>query len=223
MARSLNHRLLVLRRAFLAAILACAAAGAGIARADGAPVILVVGDSISAGYGLPAGSGWVALLQQRLAAEHRPHAVVNASLSGDTTAGGRVRLDALLSRYRPAITIIELGGNDGLRGGSVYAMRQNLDAMTVAAQEAGSRVLLVGMRMPPNYGTAYVQRFDATFAEVAKAHKIALTPFFFEGFADNDAMFQADRVHPVAAAQPKLLDNVWRELRPLLDATGKAR
>lgn len=213
----------MLRRAFVTAILACAAVGARIAFAESAPVILIVGDSISAGYGLPAGSGWVALLQHRLASEHRPHAVVNASISGDTTAGGRARLDALLTRYRPAITVIELGGNDGLRGGSVDAMRQNLDEMTVAAQKAGSRVLLIGMRMPPNYGMAYVRRFDATFAEVAKAHKAALVPFLFDGFGEDDAMFQGDRIHPVAAAQPKLLDNVWRELKPLLGATGNAR
>ena len=214
---------LVLRRVFLAAILACTVVEARIALAQGAPVILIVGDSISAGYGLPAGIGWGSLLQRRLAAEHRPHAVVNASISGDTTASGRARLEALLTRYRPAITVIELGGNDGLRGGSVDAMRQNLEAMTVAAQKAGSRVLLVGMRMPPNYGTAYVRRFDATFAEVAKAHKAALVPFFFEGFGEDDAMFQGDRIHPTAAAQAKLLDNVWQELKPLLDAKGTVR
>jgi acyl-CoA thioesterase I len=209
---------MMLRRAFLVAILAFAIA-ARIASAESSPVILVVGDSISAGYGLPAGSGWVSLLQERLKQEHRPHTVVNASISGDTTAGGRARLDALLARYRPAITVIELGGNDGLRGGSVAAMRQNLDAMTIAAQKAGSRVLLIGMRMPPNYGPAYVERFDATFAEVAKAHQTALVPFLFEGFGENEAMFQPDRIHPVAAAQPKLLDNVWRELKPMLSAT----
>ena len=211
----------MLRRFFLAALLA-AVASAGLAHAQSARVILVLGDSISAGYGLPAGSGWVKLLERRLADEHR-YTVVNASISGDTTAGGRARLEPLLTRHRPAITIIELGGNDGLRGGSVDAMRQNLDAMAIAAQKAGSQVLLVGMRMPPNYGAAYVQRFDATFAEVAKAHKAALVPFFFEGFAEDDAMFQGDRIHPVAAAQPKLLDNVWRELKPLLDAGGKGR
>lgn len=212
---------MMLRRSFLAALLTvCAAARLAIGASG--PVILVLGDSISAGYGLPAGSGWVTLLQQRLATEHDPHTVVNASISGDTTAGGRARLDALLARYRPAVTVIELGGNDGLRGGSIDAMRQNLDAMTAAAQKAGSRVLLVGMRMPPNYGPAYVQRFDATFAEVAKAHKAALVPFLFDGFGEEEAMFQPDRIHPVAAAQPKLLDNVWRELKPLLGATGRA-
>jgi len=186
-----------------------------------APAILVVGDSISAGYGLPPGAGWTTLLQKRLADQHYPHRVVNASISGDTTANGRARLDALLAQLRPAITVIELGGNDGLRGGSLDAMRANLDAMVVEAQKAGSRVLLVGMQLPPNYGPAYVQRFDATYADVAKARKAALVPFLFDGFGDDNTMFQPDRIHPVAAAQPKLLDNVWRELKPLLGAPAK--
>ncbi len=188
-----------------------------------APVILIVGDSVSAAYGLPPEAGWATLLQERLVAERFPHRVVNASISGDTTAGGRARLDALLAQHRPAITVIELGGNDGLRGGSLDAMRANLDAMAAAAQKAGSRVLLVGMRLPPNYGPTYVQRFDGTFADVAKARKIALVPFFFEGVGEDNAMFQADRIHPVAAAQPKLLDNVWRELKPLLGVPAKVK
>ncbi len=188
-----------------------------------APVILIVGDSISAGYGLRPGAGWATLLQQRLEAGHYPHRVVNASISGDTSAGGRARLATLLAQHRPAVTIIELGGNDGLRGGSLEALRGNLDAMAAMAQKAGSQVLLVGMRLPPNYGPAYVQRFDATFADVAKARKIALVPFMFDGFGENNALFQPDRVHPTAAAQPKLLDNVWRELRPLVDTPGKTK
>jgi acyl-CoA thioesterase I len=201
----------------LATALLCSLAVA----APPAPTILVVGDSISAGYGLPPNSGWTTLLQRRLVTEHYPHRVVNASISGDTTANGRARLDTLLAQHRPAITVIELGGNDGLRGGSLDAMRSNLDAMVVAAQKAGSRVLLVGMQLPPNYGPAYVQRFDATFADVAKARKAALVPFLFDGFGDDNAMFQPDRIHPVVTAQPKLLDNVWRELKPLLGAPGK--
>jgi acyl-CoA thioesterase-1 len=192
-----------------------------VAAAPAAPTILIVGDSISAGYGLPPDTGWTTLLQQRLATQHYPHRVVNASISGDTTAGGRARLDALLAQDRPAITVIELGGNDGLRGGSLDAMRANLDAMVVAAQKAGSRVLLVGMQLPPNYGPAYVSRFDATYADVAKARHVALVPFLFEGFGDDNALFQPDRIHPVVAAQPRLLDNVWRELQPLLGAAGK--
>lgn len=195
---------------------------ASAAAAATAPTILVVGDSVSSGYGLPPDSGWTTLLQQRLAAERYPHRVVNASISGDTTAGGRARLDALLAQHRPAITVIELGGNDGLRGGSLDAMRGNLDAMVATAQKAGSRVLLVGMQLPPNYGSAYVGRFGATYAEVARARHAELVPFLFEGFAADDSMFQGDRVHPVAAAQAKLLDNVWRELKPLLGAPGNA-
>jgi acyl-CoA thioesterase-1 len=187
------------------------------------PAILVVGDSISAGYGLPRDTGWTTLLQRQLLADHYPHTVVNASISGDTTAGGRARLDALLAQYRPVVTIIELGGNDGLRGGSLDAMRANLDAMTVAAQKAGSKVLLVGMRMPPNYGPAYGQRFSATFSDVAKAHAVSLVPFFFEGFAGDDAMFQADGIHPVQSAQGRLLDNVWPQLQPLLAAKANRR
>jgi acyl-CoA thioesterase-1 len=183
-----------------------------------APVILLLGDSISAGYGLPAGVGWASLLQQRVDAQRLRYRIVNASISGDTTAGGRARLSALLKQYRPAITIIELGGNDGLRGGSVDAMRDNLSAMTSAAQSAGSRVLLIGIRVPPNYGAAYGERFAATYAEVARVRKTALVPFLFEGFAEDDAMFQADRIHPLAAAQARMLDNVWPSLAPLLTA-----
>ena len=188
-----------------------------------APVILVVGDSISAGYGLPAGAGWTTLLQQRLATDHYPHRVVNASISGDTTAGGRARLSGLLDVNRPAITVIELGGNDGLRGGNLDAMASNLDAMTVAAQKAGSRVLIVGIRLPPNYGADYVRRFAAIYGDVAAKRKTAVVPFFFEGFGDDDAMFQPDRIHPVAAAQTKLLDNVWSALKPMLGAPAQEK
>jgi len=187
------------------------------------PVVLVVGDSISAGYGLAAGSGWTDLLQRRLAAEHYPHRVVNASISGDTTAGGRARLDALLQQHRPTVTVIELGGNDGLRGGSLEAMRANLDAMTVAAQKAGSRVLLIGMQLPPNYGRDYGRRFDQAFSDVAKAHKVALVPFLFAGFGEDNAMFQPDRIHPMASAQSKILDNVWPHLQPLLSTAATSK
>ena len=211
-----------LRRIAAVAILLCIFS-APAAAPPRPPLILVVGDSISAAYGLPAGSGWTSLLQKRLTAERYPHRVVNASTSGDTTATGRARLPSLLSEYRPAITVIELGGNDGLRGGSIDAMKANLDAMVAAAQKAGSRALLVGLRMPPNYGAAYVRRFQATYGEVADKRKAALVPFLFDGFAEDDAMFQADRIHPVAAAQPKLLDNVWPALQPLLTASGAKR
>ena len=211
---------MITKRSITALLLALCVSCAYAAAPEG-KVILVLGDSISAGYGLPAGTGWVALLQNRLTAAHYSYSAVNASISGDTTAGGRARLDALLAQHHPAIIIIELGGNDGLRGTNVDAMRGNLDAMTGAAQKAGSKVLLVGMRMPPNYGPAYVQRFDASFAEVARARKTALVPFIFDGFATEETMFQADRAHPVAAAQPKMLDTVWRELKPMLDTATK--
>ena len=211
------------RRFAAAALLLCALATLSALAAPKPPLILVVGDSISAAYGLPAGSGWTTLLQKRLVAQRYPHRVVNASISGDTTATGRARLPTLLSEYRPAITVIELGGNDGLRGGSIDAMKGNLDAMVAAAQRAGSHALLVGIRMPPNYGPAYVRRFQETFGEVASKRKAALVPFLFAGFAEDDAMFQADRVHPVAAAQPKLLDNVWPALEPHLSPKGASK
>ena len=210
------------RRPFLRLLCALFAALAASAYAAAAPVVLVLGDSISAGYGLPAETGWTTLLQQRLVAEHYPHRVVNASISGDTTAGGRARLDALLAKHHPAVTVIELGGNDGLRGGSLDALQANLVAMTAAAQKSGARVLIVGLRLPPNYGPAYVRRFETIYADVARERKAALVPFLFEGFAEDNAMFQPDRIHPVSAAQARLLDNVWRELKPLLGQPGKS-
>jgi acyl-CoA thioesterase-1 len=188
-----------------------------------AQVLLILGDSISAGYGLPPGTGWAALLQKRLEAERISLRVVNASISGDTTAGARARLPALLKQHRPAITVVELGGNDGLRGGSLDAMRDNLYAIVAAAQKVRSRVLLVGMRLPPNYGAAYVQRFAAIYADVAKNRKAALVPFLFEGFGEDNAMFQPDGIHPSGAVQEKMLDNVWRELKPLLDAPALSK
>jgi len=210
------------RRPFLRLLFALFAALPASAFAAAAPVVLVLGDSISAGYGLPANTGWTTLLQQRLVAEHYPHRVINASISGDTTAGGRARLDALLTKHRPAVTVIELGGNDGLRGGSLDALRSNLVAMTAAAQKSGSRVLIVGLRLPPNYGPTYVRRFETIYADVARERKAALVPFLFEGFAEDNAMFQPDRIHPVSAAQARLLDNVWRELKPLLGEPAKS-
>ena len=219
------HLFIRLTSRFAWAALACCAvmlAASPVHAQTAARTILIVGDSISAAYGLPANAGWAALLQQRVDAKHLDYHVVNASISGDTTAGGRARLGSLLAQYRPAITIVELGGNDGLRGSSVDAMRANLEAMTAAAQTAGSRVLLIGIRVPPNYGAAYGERFAAAFASVARSRKVALVPFFFEGFADDDTMFQADRIHPVVAAQSKLLDNVWPVLAPLLVARKQA-
>jgi acyl-CoA thioesterase-1 len=179
-------------------------------------VIVVVGDSISAGYGLAPGQVWVSLLEARLKAERFPHRVINASISGDTTAGGRTRLPALLAAHKPAVVVIELGGNDALRGGRLAATRENLDAMVTLAQRAKAKVLLVGMQMPSNYGPAYVREFNEVFTTVAKTHKVPLVPFFFEGFGEDMAYFQSDRIHPTAEAQPRLLDNVWPALKPLL-------
>ncbi|HVF63845.1 MAG TPA: arylesterase [Casimicrobiaceae bacterium] len=184
-------------------------------RAD-APVIAIIGDSISAGYGLPPGQVWVTLLEARLKKEGYPHRVVNASITGDTTAGGRARLPAILQEHRPAIVVIELGGNDALRGQQLAATRANLDAMVTAAHAAGAKVLVVGMRIPPNYGPAYGNAFNALFGDVAKARGAASVPYLFEGFGEELAMFQSDRVHPTAEAQPRMLATVWPALKPLL-------
>lgn len=187
------------------------------AAAQPAPAILIVGDSISAAYGLPPGSGWATLLERRLVDEHLAYRVVNASISGDTTAGGRARLPALLTQHKPAIVVIELGGNDGLRGSDLSAMRSNLEAMVSASLRTGARVLLVGMRLPPNYGPAYTRQFEATYREIAHKLQVPLVPFLFDGFAETSEWFQPDRIHPTQGAQKRLLDNVWPALKPLLD------
>jgi acyl-CoA thioesterase I len=182
-------------------------------------LVLVVGDSLSAEYGLERGSGWVALLQQRLVRDKFAVELINASISGDTTSGGRSRLPALLDQHKPGVVIIELGGNDALRGLPLSMTQANLGAMVQAAKSAGARVLIVGMQVPPNYGQKYGQDFAALFGAVAKAEGAALVPFLLQGVADGsdaDAMFQADRIHPRAAAQPRMLDNVWPVLKPLL-------
>nr|WP_246099141.1 arylesterase [Tepidimonas sediminis] len=190
------------------------------AAADGSPpVILVVGDSLSAEYGLARGRGWVALLEERLAQQRLRARVVNASVSGDTTAGGRSRLGALLQQHRPAVVVIELGGNDALRGLPLTGTRDNLRAMIRASREAGARVLLLGMDMPPNYGERFRADFRAIYADLAREEKVALVPFFLAGVADGPqaaALFQPDRIHPNEKAQPILLDNVWPQLRRLL-------
>ena len=179
--------------------------------------ILVLGDSLSAAYGIPRQKGWVALLEERLKRERPDYIVVNASISGETTGGGRARLKPLLDKHRPAVLVIELGANDGLRGMPVVLIRTNLDAMIREAQASGARVLLVGMRMPPNYGEMYAQSFEAAFREVARTHRIALVPFLLEDFADKLELFQPDRIHPTEEAQPLMLERVWKELRPLLN------
>lgn len=194
-----------------------------LAAAQAAARILVLGDSLSAEYGLRRDTGWVRLLGDRLAASSDPpsarqYSLVNASISGETTSGGRTRLPALLAQHRPAIVILQLGANDGLRGLPVPVMRENLRAMIAASRAAGARVLLVGIRLPPNYGRDYEERFFATYAELARAEKVALAPFLLDGFADRPEWFQADRIHPGEQAQPRMLDNVWPALRPLLTA-----
>lgn len=183
------------------------------------PTILIVGDSLSAEYGLARGTGWVALLEKRLADEKIAATVHNASISGDTTPGGRARLPALLRSVKPSVVVIELGGNDALRGLPLQGTEDNLRSMTQAAQKAGAKVLLVGMQVPPNYGRDYADRFSGLFAKVAKGEKAALVPFLLKGVADGpDAvkLFQPDRIHPKADAHPLMLDNVWPELKKLL-------
>ena len=199
---------------------AAAAANLAPAHAQGSqPKILVLGDSLSAEYGLVRGAGWVALLEQRLAREKLAWQVVNASISGDTTSGGRSRLPALLKVHRPQVVILELGGNDALRGLPLAMTQANLTDMTRAAKTAGAQVLIAGMAVPPNYGRAYGEGFTALFGTVAKAERVALLPFLLAGVADGpdaDALFQADRIHPKAEAHPRMLANVWSVLRPLL-------
>ena len=200
-------------------LLLAAFGAAGPLRAAPPRTLLVVGDSLSAEYGLPRGTGWVALLERRVAQERLPWRVVNASVSGDTTSGGRARLPALLKAHRPAVVVIELGGNDALRGLPLASTEDNLLTMTRAAKAAGARVLLVGMQMPPNYGADYGRRFASLFEAVAKERKAALVPFLLKGVADAPnptALFQPDRIHPRSEAQPRMLDNVWPELRKLL-------
>ena len=178
--------------------------------------ILVWGDSLSAGYGLKPGEAWPTLLQTRLTREGFRHKVVNASVSGETSAGGRSRLPAALAEHRPDIVILELGANDGLRGLKPALLADNLQAMIAATRAAGAQVLLVGVRMPPNYGAAYTRRFADTFGDVARMHKVALVPFLLEGFAERPELFQADGIHPTAEAQTLILETVWQGLRPLL-------
>jgi acyl-CoA thioesterase-1 len=184
--------------------------------AHAADTVLVFGDSLSAGYGIAVSQSWPSLLAERLKQEKFPHSVVNASISGETTAGGRTRLPALLKQHRPALVVLALGANDGLRGLPLAEMRTNLTYMVQAAKAARAKVLLAGMQLPPNYGPDYTRAFNATFAAIAKQEKIALLPFLLEPLAADDTAFQPDRLHPTAAAQPKILDHVWQSLKPLL-------
>ena len=179
-------------------------------------MLLVYGDSLSAAYGMPERRGWVSLLEERLKRERPDYSVVNASISGETTAGGLARIGGVLERRNPQIVILALGSNDGLRGLPVAAMKKNLSAIIERAQKAGAKVLLVGMRLPPNYGDAYARSFEQAFNELAKSHRTALLPFLLEGFAEKAESFQPDRIHPNETAQPAVLGNVWKPLGPLL-------
>jgi acyl-CoA thioesterase-1 len=212
-------RLMMNRRWFLGHCSLCLAGAIPALAATARQTVLVVGDSLSAEYGLARGSGWVALLERRIAELKLDAAVVNASISGDTTSGGRSRLPELLARHRPTQVILELGGNDALRGLPLDMTRGNLSEMARAAKAAGAKVLLVGMQVPPNYGRQYGADFTALYASVAKAEGAALVPFLLKGVADaaqSEALFQADRIHPNAKAQTAMLDNVWAGLKPLL-------
>ena len=202
------------KSAFFALLAAMLVTGAHAATSPA--VVLVVGDSISAGYGLPKGAGWVDLLAERIDAQRLPFRVVNASITGDTTAGGRARLPVLLAQHKPAIVVVELGGNDGLRGGNLRSTKANLDSMVADVLKSGAKAVVVGMKLPPNYGPAYTREFEALFGEVAQSRRAAFVPFLFAGFGESSEWFLPDRVHPTAAAQPKLLDNVWPVLSPLL-------
>ena len=209
------------RRHFTAAVLSLAAAGHAlpVCAASGARKLLVLGDSLSAEYGLARGSGWVKLLEQKLAQEKTKAEVVNASISGDTTSGGRSRLPALLQKHQPSHVVIELGGNDALRGLPLAMTQDNLQAMITQAQGAGAKVLLLGMQMPPNYGAEMARQFAQAYAQVAQKTRCALVPFFLQGVGDDPdplKWFQPDRIHPNAAAQPRMLAHVWPELKKQL-------
>lgn len=217
----MNHKQLwANRRHFIASLTACGLSPwAYASNTPHAAHILVLGDSLSAEYGLARGSGWVALLERQLQQAGISAKLTNASISGDTTSGGRTRLPALLQQHRPSVVIIELGANDALRGLPLKGTLDNLRAMTQAAQAAGAKVLLLGMQMPPNYGKKYAQDFEQIYVRVAKEFNTALVPAFFKNVADaanTTDLFQGDRIHPTAQAQPILLANVWPHLQPLL-------
>jgi acyl-CoA thioesterase-1 len=197
----------------LAFFILLASSGAGFCAEKS---ILVFGDSLAAAYGIAQARGWVALLAERLKRERLDYSVVNASISGETTAGGAARMPKALAQHRPAIVILELGGNDGLRGLPLEQMKQNLAWMIERAQKAGARVVLVGMKLPPNYGPEYTRTFDSAYPELAKRYKTALVPFLLEDFAETIELFQPDRIHPTEDAQPLMMEQVWKALQPLL-------
>ena len=185
-----------------------------------APVILVFGDSLSASYGIPADRGWMSLLEEQIRQKKPGYRVVNASISGETTSGGRYRIEQVLAEHRPAVVILELGANDGLRGLPLDAAAFNLNAIITACRNRKAHVLLIGMRLPPNYGSAYATKFQAIYQQAAQRHKIPLLPFLLEGFANNPELFQADGLHPTTAAQPQIMQRVWKLLQPMLATSG---
>jgi acyl-CoA thioesterase-1 len=193
----------------------CLLLGAPAARAE-PPTVLVLGDSLSAAYGIRLEQGWVALLQDRLKSKGYGHRVVNASSSGETTGGALARLPRALERHRPAVVVIELGGNDGLRGLPIADVRANFESLIRLSRDSGASVLLVGMRIPPNYGAAYTKAFHDLFGELATKHQLPLVPFFLDGIALDDSLMLEDGLHPNADAQPRLLEMVWTKLKPLL-------
>lgn len=198
------------------ALVLLAAALSATSAYSASKIILVVGDSLSAEYGLGRGTGWVPLLEKRLQQEKIDAAVINASISGDTTSGGKARLPALLDRHHPDVVILELGGNDALRGLQLKATEANLRSMVLSSQKRHAKVLLVGMQIPPNYGPDYANRFASIYPKLAKETKSSLVPFLLEGVAQRQELFQADRIHPTAEAQVIMLDAVWPHLKPLL-------
>ncbi len=212
---SLNFDLNVKRRTLLITLGALTALTRAV-HANELPVVLVLGDSLSAEYGLRRNSGWVKLLADRIEQSGARYRVVNASISGETTSGGLTRVPDLLKAHRPAVVVIELGANDGLRGLPIAAMRANLRAIIKACRATKAQVLLVGMRLPPNYGRAYAEQFFAAFGQIARDEKVAHVPFLLDGFAESAELFQADHIHPTEGAQPLMLDTVWPQLQPLL-------
>ena len=205
-----------MRNSILAGLTFLLMMGTSAGNANGAETLLVVGDSLSAAYNLEISEGWVNLLAARLTDKGYGYEVVNASISGDTTAGGRARLPRALARHEPSIVVIELGGNDGLRGIPVRTMRANLTAMIEAARAAGAHVVLLGIRIPENYGRRYADEFFSTYASLADEYGLALVEFFMDGVALDDGLMQADGIHPNAAAQPILLDNAWPAIESVL-------
>lgn len=197
-------------------IVACALAIFATSAYSASKTVLVLGDSLSAEYGISRGAGWVTLLEKRLKDERIDATIINASISGETTSGGKARLPALLQQHKPSVVVIELGGNDGLRGLPLSAAQANLRAMIEEAQKTNAKVLLVGMQIPPNYGRDYTEKFYALYSKLSREAKIPLVPFLLHGVAERPQLFQADRIHPVSEAQPIMLDNIWPHLKPLI-------